>query len=111
MNVISLYPNYNVSFEGIGKGPEGTEHLGCCSQMAVFTLKNDNLLDNSNNTQVMFCYFINLYEIDKCIIVENLYRMLVNHMNFFRPSSILSKRIHAMKIKSFLMKLPIGLVT
>ncbi|KAK9306340.1 hypothetical protein QLX08_003025 [Tetragonisca angustula] len=30
------YPSYTVTFEGIGKGPEGSEHLGCCTQMAVF---------------------------------------------------------------------------
>ncbi|KAF5307301.1 hypothetical protein FQR65_LT07017 [Abscondita terminalis] len=35
-NVIKRFPNYTVSFTGIGKGPEGTEHLGCCSQMSVF---------------------------------------------------------------------------
>lgn len=28
--------NYSVTFDGIGPGPEGTEHLGCCSQVAVF---------------------------------------------------------------------------
>lgn len=30
------YPDYEVSFHGIGAGPPGTEHLGSCSQMAVF---------------------------------------------------------------------------
>lgn len=28
--------NYSVTFDGIAPGPEGTEHLGCCSQVAVF---------------------------------------------------------------------------
>ncbi|CAH3024563.1 unnamed protein product [Porites evermanni] len=28
--------NYTVSFDGIAPGPQGTEHLGCCSQVAVF---------------------------------------------------------------------------
>ncbi|KAK3739376.1 hypothetical protein QZH41_015765 [Actinostola sp. cb2023] len=27
---------YSVTFQGIGDGPIGTEHLGCCSQMALF---------------------------------------------------------------------------
>lgn len=38
-NIVSRYPNYNVTFYGIGDGPEGTEHLGKCSQMAVFIRK------------------------------------------------------------------------
>ncbi|XP_076673709.1 hen1 methyltransferase isoform X1 [Andrena cerasifolii] len=35
-NITARYPDYVVTFEGICKGPVGTEHLGCCSQMAVF---------------------------------------------------------------------------
>ncbi|OAD61795.1 Small RNA 2'-O-methyltransferase [Eufriesea mexicana] len=35
-NITSSYPDYIVTFEGIGKGPEGTEHLGCITQMAIF---------------------------------------------------------------------------
>ncbi|XP_012282411.1 uncharacterized protein LOC105700806 [Orussus abietinus] len=35
-NIISRYPEYEVSFHGIGCGPSGTEPFGCCSQMAVF---------------------------------------------------------------------------
>lgn len=34
--IVKKYPQYNVCFEGIGEGPSGTEHLGCCSQMAIF---------------------------------------------------------------------------
>ncbi|XP_001636362.3 small RNA 2'-O-methyltransferase [Nematostella vectensis] len=33
---------YSVTFEGIGSGPSGTEHLGCCSQMALF-IKQDTI--------------------------------------------------------------------
>jgi len=33
--VASQY-HYTVTFDGIAPGPEGTEHLGCCSQVAVF---------------------------------------------------------------------------
>lgn len=40
-NVVSRYPNYTVRFDGICKGPEGTEHLGCCTQMAVFERDGD----------------------------------------------------------------------
>lgn len=35
-NLTVQYPDYKVVFHGIGKGPQGTENLGCCSQMAVF---------------------------------------------------------------------------
>ncbi|XP_043253806.1 uncharacterized protein LOC122398197 isoform X1 [Colletes gigas] len=35
-NIVLRYPDYIVTFHGICKGPEGTEHLGCCTQMAVF---------------------------------------------------------------------------
>nr|XP_034194239.1 MATH and LRR domain-containing protein PFE0570w isoform X1 [Osmia lignaria] len=35
-NIILRYPDYIVTFDGICKGPEGTEHLGCCTQMAIF---------------------------------------------------------------------------
>ncbi|XP_060812750.1 uncharacterized protein LOC132905464 [Bombus pascuorum] len=35
-NITLRYPSYIVTFHGICKGPEGTEHLGCCTQMAVF---------------------------------------------------------------------------
>lgn len=55
MDVISKYPNYDVSFEGIGEGPEGTEHLGCCSQMAIFALKNPPLPNDLSCDRVIFC--------------------------------------------------------
>lgn len=35
-NIILRYPNYIATYHGICKGPEGSEHLGCCTQMAVF---------------------------------------------------------------------------
>lgn len=35
-NIILRYPDYIVTFDGICKGPEGSEHLGCCTQMAIF---------------------------------------------------------------------------
>lgn len=35
-NTQALKYNYTVRFDGIAHGPKGTEHLGCCSQMAVF---------------------------------------------------------------------------
>ncbi|KAG5874738.1 hypothetical protein JTB14_011979 [Gonioctena quinquepunctata] len=44
-NIVSRFPDYTVSFSGIGEGPSGTEHLGGCSQMAVFVRKD--LLHNS----------------------------------------------------------------
>ncbi|XP_015606108.1 uncharacterized protein LOC107272936 [Cephus cinctus] len=35
-NIVARYPNYEVTIQGIGDGPAGTEHCGSCSQMAVF---------------------------------------------------------------------------
>ena len=39
--VVSRYPEYEVTFDGIGPPPIGSEHLGCCSQMAVFHRRED----------------------------------------------------------------------
>ncbi|XP_038073356.1 dentin sialophosphoprotein-like [Patiria miniata] len=36
-NKVASDYGYTVTYEGIGAGPPGTEHLGCCTQMAVFT--------------------------------------------------------------------------
>ncbi|KAJ8680840.1 hypothetical protein QAD02_016627 [Eretmocerus hayati] len=35
-NIVKRFPEYEVTFHGICAGPPGTEHLGSCSQMAVF---------------------------------------------------------------------------
>nr|XP_050868655.1 uncharacterized protein LOC127072340 isoform X1 [Vespula vulgaris] len=40
-NIVLRYPDYQVTFHGICDGPEGTEHLGACTQMAVFCLKSE----------------------------------------------------------------------
>ncbi|XP_034948249.1 small RNA 2'-O-methyltransferase [Chelonus insularis] len=39
--IVNKYPEYEVSFQGICPGPEGTEDLGCCSQMAIFHRNTD----------------------------------------------------------------------
>ncbi|XP_043199683.1 small RNA 2'-O-methyltransferase-like [Amphibalanus amphitrite] len=39
--VVSQYPEYEVSFDGIGPPPAGSERLGCCSQMAVFHRRDE----------------------------------------------------------------------
>lgn len=38
--VIRQYPDYKYEIKGVGNGPTGSEHLGCCSQMAIFTNQN-----------------------------------------------------------------------
>lgn len=38
-NIVSRYPQYTVSCKGVGPGPPGTLHYGCCSQLAVFISK------------------------------------------------------------------------
>ncbi|EFN87975.1 uncharacterized protein LOC105192258 isoform X2 [Harpegnathos saltator] len=40
-NIVRKYPNYTVSFHGICYGPVGTEHLGACTQMAIFERKQE----------------------------------------------------------------------
>ncbi|XP_046398828.1 uncharacterized protein LOC124165444 [Ischnura elegans] len=40
MNIVERFPDYEVAFKGIGEGPIGSEHFGCCSQMAIFTKRN-----------------------------------------------------------------------
>ncbi|KAK9878824.1 hypothetical protein WA026_003660 [Henosepilachna vigintioctopunctata] len=39
-NITDRFPQYFANFHGIGQGPEGTESLGCCSQMVVFIRKD-----------------------------------------------------------------------
>ncbi|XP_077987051.1 small RNA 2'-O-methyltransferase-like [Glandiceps talaboti] len=36
-NSIAKEHNYTVTYSGVGSGPEGSEHLGYCSQIAIFT--------------------------------------------------------------------------
>lgn len=38
--ITTRYPEYSVQFNGIGKGPVGTENLGSCSQMVIFYRKD-----------------------------------------------------------------------
>ncbi|CAH0553319.1 unnamed protein product [Brassicogethes aeneus] len=42
-NIVTRFPEYDVSFDGIAYGPSGTEKYGCCSQMALFVKKEENL--------------------------------------------------------------------
>lgn len=46
-DICARYPNYSTKYYGIGPGPEGTEKMGCVSQMVVF-LRADmkRLLEN-----------------------------------------------------------------
>lgn len=53
-----MYNDYEVYFEGIGKGPEGTEHLGYVSQMAVFARKN-SCIAKKNKINVIFAKLVN----------------------------------------------------
>lgn len=39
-NIVTRYPDYSVTFSGLGEGPIGSENLGYCSQMALFTRKD-----------------------------------------------------------------------
>ncbi|CAH0405786.1 unnamed protein product [Chilo suppressalis] len=39
-NIVVRYPHYSVSCRGVGPGPSGTSHYGCCSQLALFVSKD-----------------------------------------------------------------------
>ncbi|KAM3966666.1 hen1 methyltransferase [Aphomia sociella] len=39
-NIVTRYPQYAVTCKGIGPGPPGTLHYGCCSQLALFVSKD-----------------------------------------------------------------------
>ncbi|XP_063831087.1 small RNA 2'-O-methyltransferase [Ostrinia nubilalis] len=39
-NIVVRYPQYTVSCRGVGPGPQGTIHYGCCSQLALFVAKD-----------------------------------------------------------------------
>ena len=48
-NGVALTYGYSVKFSGIGPGLEGTQHLGCCSQMALF--ERIDLAEASDHTE------------------------------------------------------------
>lgn len=41
-NIIEQYPNYRYWLSGVGEGPQGSEHLGYCTQMAIFIRQKYN---------------------------------------------------------------------
>ncbi|XP_053600608.1 uncharacterized protein Hen1 isoform X2 [Plodia interpunctella] len=41
-NIVLRYPQYTVVCKGVGPGPPGTIHYGCCSQLALFISKDYN---------------------------------------------------------------------
>ncbi|XP_045472285.1 small RNA 2'-O-methyltransferase-like isoform X3 [Harmonia axyridis] len=53
-NITLRFPQYKVTFFGIGKGPEGTDFLGSCSQLALFVRKD--ILDSSYNPPISKCF-------------------------------------------------------
>ncbi|CAH0393623.1 unnamed protein product [Bemisia tabaci] len=55
-NIVLRFPNYEVRFSGIGPGPVGTEHLGCVSQMAVFTRKGSVNEETVSSIDTKTCY-------------------------------------------------------
>nr|XP_032524665.1 uncharacterized protein LOC116775511 [Danaus plexippus plexippus] len=45
-NIVLRYPQYTVSTKGVGPGPPGTSHIGCCSQLAMFVAKSYHKQDD-----------------------------------------------------------------
>ncbi|XP_065068132.1 small RNA 2'-O-methyltransferase-like isoform X2 [Rhopilema esculentum] len=78
---------YSISLSFIGNGPEGTQHLGGCSQMALFTRNtrhevNDTLLENADRGRFeLITEIIYPYEPPKSVEerLSNEIRYLVNH--------------------------------
>ncbi|XP_044019821.1 protein PFC0760c [Aphidius gifuensis] len=71
-NIIKKYPEYEVTFDGIGAGPSGSEHLGKCSQMAIF-----------NRTKLPIYQSPGIKDIYKVVAYEN-YPVLVDN----RPDEV-----------------------
>ncbi|XP_078044563.1 hen1 methyltransferase isoform X2 [Augochlora pura] len=53
-DITSKYPDYEVTFDGICKGPEGSEHLGTCTQMAIFHRHCEYRDDSSQSVEGLF---------------------------------------------------------
>lgn len=74
-NICNRFPDYKVSFYGIGPGPTGTEQLGCCSQMALF-VREDFLELTSKNCDdspedYNDCYYDNLLDLPETMNVAS----------------------------------------
>ncbi|XP_047370504.1 small RNA 2'-O-methyltransferase-like [Vespa velutina] len=74
-NIILSYPYCHVSFHDICNGPEGTEHLGAHTQMAVFHCNSDENCSESSG-------------------IDNIYKLVTSH-NF---QIIIDKRSDTEKI-------------
>ncbi|KAG1659709.1 Small RNA 2'-O-methyltransferase [Nymphon striatum] len=48
-NIVKEFPSYQYNIEYIGKGPDGSEHLGGCSQMCIF--ENESKRSTIQNSQ------------------------------------------------------------
>ncbi|KAK6641114.1 hypothetical protein RUM44_012816 [Polyplax serrata] len=92
--IISEYPEYTVRFYGIGAGPEGTENLGCCTQMVVFQKVDGNetfdsareKLDGIRNYKLIQHYSYPVYE-DPRTTEEKIIHEIQYQMAHFIPQS------------------------
>lgn len=55
-NIVARYPDYEVKYYGIANGPEGTESVGCCSQLALFRKKSDTTYSDCERPNGQFIY-------------------------------------------------------
>ncbi|XP_008212479.1 uncharacterized protein LOC100121690 isoform X2 [Nasonia vitripennis] len=53
-NIVTRFPEYEVTFHGICDGPPGTESLGACSQMAVFHKSYDLSVEKVTGTEGLY---------------------------------------------------------
>ncbi|KAJ0180985.1 hypothetical protein K1T71_003070 [Dendrolimus kikuchii] len=90
-NIVVRYPEYTVFCKGIGPGPPSTEHIGCCSQMALFVAKDYHKQQDLNldslalvaNTQVQnnISDMISSWEIPAETFTENNMLCKANRLN------------------------------
>ena len=49
---------YKVKYTGVGKGPDGTEHLGMCTQIGVFERLNRNAVKDEGEIHNLMPYIV-----------------------------------------------------
>ncbi|KAF5286337.1 hypothetical protein FQA39_LY04235 [Lamprigera yunnana] len=83
LNIITRYPDYTVSFRGIGEGPEGMETLGCCSQVAVFVRKSDmRTYTNDQDASFGICSYYTHYSGANHDVPDNKYYELIHSITY-----------------------------
>ncbi|KAG8282773.1 Small RNA 2'-O-methyltransferase [Homalodisca vitripennis] len=106
-NLVLRYPDYSVAFQGVGPGPTGTEHLGCCSQMATFIKVynsppcEENELHIQDGEYILVREYEHPFHVDKRTLEEKLRDEAVNFINRY---CILSKQFDEERLSEIPLK-------